>query len=141
MKRTFLKIVSKKFLTAAAIIALFSVATATNAKAGEVKKSDLNLSAVEYTGTVNNNVSFNIKYDNEAGSDFSLIVKNENGEVIYSHVYNDKNFSKKVVIRELPEDGGNVTFIIKSNDADIKQSFNINTVTTAVSNVVVTKAK
>jgi hypothetical protein len=140
MKRTFVKIVSKKFLTVAAIVALFIVATATNAKAGETKPES-NLSAVEFAGTVNDNVAFNIKYANETGADFYLVVKNESGEIIYAHTFSNKNFSKKFVIKEVPEEGGNVTFIIRNGGADLKQTFNISNTTTSVSDVVVTAAK
>ena len=138
MKRTFVKIASKKFVTATAIAALLSITALNNVKAGETTVAN---APVVYSETVNNNVLFNIKYANPTGSDFSMVVKNESGEVIYAKHYSDKNFSKRVLINELPEEGGNVTFIIKSNDGDLKQSFNISTSTKTVEDVTVTTSK
>ncbi len=139
MKRTFVKIASKKFMAVTAIAALLSLASFTNVNARTTATSTSSPGAVVYAGTVNNSVSFNINYNNETGSAFNLVVKNENGDIIYSHTYSDKNFSKKFVINELPEDGGSVTFIINGAGADLKQTFNISTITKTVSDVVVTK--
>ncbi len=139
MKRTFVKTASKKFMAVTAIAALLSLASFTNANASATAIHKSKPVAVEYAGTVNSSVSFNINYKNETGSAFNLVVKNESGDIIYSHAYNDKNFSKKFVINEVPEDGGIVTFLINGAGANLKQTFNISTTTKTVSDVVVTK--
>ena len=136
MKRISVKTGSKKFITAAAFVALLSVG-ALRSNAAIVKANE---SHVEYAGVAqNDNVAFNVQYKNEAGSNFNLTVLNENGDIIFSQQYNDKNFNKKIIIETLPEDA-HVTFIIKGADANVRESFNINTNIKQVKNVEVTKA-
>jgi hypothetical protein len=135
MKSTFVKTTAKKFITAAALIAVLTTG-AINAKAGENKAAK---STVEYIGTVNDNVAFNVQYKNETGSTFNLSVVNEAGEVIYTSQFTGQNFSKKVVIENVPEDA-HVTFILKGADATMKQSFDVSTATRTVADVRVSKA-
>ncbi len=138
MKLTFVKTASKKFITAAAIIAALSIGAISNAHADEIKENN---SAVEYVGAVNENAAFNVKYINASGSDFNLTIKNEIGDVIYSHKYSGKDFRKEILINQIPEDGALVTFIIKGADANFQQSFKINTSAKVTAEVTVTKTK
>ncbi len=96
--------------------------------------------AVQYVGSNEKGVVFNVKYDNATASPFNLIIKNEYGEVVYQQQYNDKNFDKKVVLSKEPGDA-HLTFIIKSSSANIRQSFDISTTTRTVEDVVVKNAQ
>ncbi len=93
-------------------------------------------SAVQYVGTTEKGIVFNVKYDNAAATPFSLIIMNEYGDVVYQQQYSDKSFDKKVLLTKEPGDA-HLTFIIKSASANIKQSFDISTTTRTVEDVVV----
>ncbi len=97
-------------------------------------------SAVQYVGTTDKGVVFNVKYDNASAAPFSLIIKNEFGDVVYQQQYNDKTFDKKVLLTKEPGDA-RLTFIIRSSSANIKQTFDITTTTKTVEEVVVKNAQ
>lgn len=96
-------------------------------------------SIVQYTGTTEKGIVFNVKYENADASSFSLIIKNEYGDVVFQQQYSDKNFDKKVLLTKEPGDA-RLTFIIKSGSTNLKQSFDITTSTRTVEDVVVKNA-
>lgn len=97
-------------------------------------------SAVQYVGTTEKGIVFNVKFDNADASKFDLIIKNEYGDVVYQQEFSDKNFDKKVLLMKEPGEA-HLTFIIKTPSESYKQSFDISTVTRTVEDVVVTNAK
>jgi len=79
---------------------------------------------VKYISSSENGLYFNVKYNNEEGQDFAIIIKNEIGETLYDGSFSDKTFDKKFL---LPQDE-NVSFIsisLKSNKDDFVQSYNV----------------
>ena len=104
------------------------------------KENEKEVSIVQYEGTTEKGIVFNVKYENAAASPFNLIIKNEYGEVVYQQQYNDKNFDKKVLLTKEPGDA-RLTFIIKSASVNLKQSFDITTSTRTVEDVVVKNAQ
>ncbi len=97
-------------------------------------------SIVQYEGTTDRGIIFNVKYENATASPFILIIKNENGEVIYQQQYTDKSFDKKVLLTKESGDA-HLTFVIKSASGSLKQSFDITTSTKTVEEVVVKNAQ
>ena len=108
--------------------------------AASTKKEKDAASVVQYVGTTDKGIVFNVKYDNNDAAKFDLIIKNEYGDVVYQQQYSDKNFEKKVLLTKEPGDA-RLTFIIKSASANIKQSFDITTSTRTVEDVVVKNAQ
>lgn len=107
-------------------------------KAGKETTAPLaegNLS-VQYTGSTEDAVMFNIKFENPSAQKFWLIIKNNDGEVLFQQQFSETHFNKNIqFVRESEE--MNPTFIIRSGKQEIKHSFAINR--TLVENVVVTK--
>ncbi len=103
-------------------------------------KNEKEASAVQYAGTTDKGVVFNVKYDNADAAPFSLIIKNEYGDIVYQQQYTDKNFERKVLLTKEPGDA-RLTFIIKSASGSLKQSFDITTTTKTVEEVVVKNAQ
>lgn len=94
---------------------------------------------VQYLGSYDSSVWFNIKYANPTAEKFTLIIKNADGDVLYQGQFTDVNFSKKVKLMVDGEDV-NPTFIIRSgNKQQLAQSFQVNTATRLIEQVVVTK--
>ncbi len=112
----------------------FSSFAATNKGGKEVP------SAVQYVGATDQGVVFNVKYDNATAEPFSLIIKNEYGDVVYQQQFKDKNFEKKVLLTKEPGEA-RLTFIIRSVSANVKQTFDISTTTKTVEEVVVKNAQ
>ena len=126
----------QKVIVLAAIAGTLSFSAIAADKASEKDAA----SAVQYVGTTERGIVFNVKYDNATANPFSLIIKNEFGDVVYQQQYSDKNFDKKVMLTKEPGDA-HLTFIIKSASASIKQSFDISTSTRIVEDVVVKSAQ
>jgi uncharacterized radical SAM superfamily protein len=129
----------KAMLVAALISAVSFSAMAAPATSKNGKNEKTAQNNIQYVGTTDDNIVFNVKYDNADASKFDLVIKNEYGETVYQQTFNDKNFDKKVVLVKEPGDA-RLTFIIKGADT-YKQSFDISTVTRTVEDVVVKKSK
>lgn len=95
-------------------------------------------SYVKYLGTENGDVWFSVNYANPAGEKFTLIVKNEEGDILYEGTFNNQQFAKKIKL-VLDEQDALPTFVIKTPSRQFAQSFQVNADTRLVENVVVTK--
>lgn len=127
----------RKAILVATLISAVSFSAMAAPVAGKEEKSAQN--NIQYVGTTENGIVFNVKYNNADAARFDLIIKNEYGDVVYQQSFNDKNFDKKVVLVKEPGDA-RLTFIIKGADT-YKQSFDISTVTRTVQDVVVKNSK
>jgi hypothetical protein len=91
---------------------------------------------VKYLGSLEDGVMFNVAYNNAASTDFSLTILDENGETVYTDVFNDKQFNKKF---KVAKDYSKLTFVIRSNKEKFEQSFDINISSRLVDDVVVSR--
>lgn len=130
----------KAMLVAALVSAVTFSATASPANGKDAKNEKSAQNNVQYVGTTDAGIVFNVKYDNADAAKFDLIIKNEYGDIVYQQAYNDTNFDKKVVLVKEPGDA-HLTFIIRAANNDYKQSFDISTVTRTVEDVVVKNSK
>ena len=131
----------RKAMLVAALVSVTSLsamaapATSRNDKSDKAAQSD-----IQYVGTTDAGVVFNVKYDNADSVKFDLVIKNGYGDVVYQQAYSDVNFDRKVVLVKEPGDA-RLTFIIRTANNDYKQSFDITTVTRTVEDVVVKNSK
>jgi hypothetical protein len=81
---------------------------------------------VKFLGSSEDAVLFDVLYDNPGGKKFSVIVLDEDGNLLFEDVYKDRKFDKKF---KLPKaDNARLTFVIRDyRDKDLKQTFQINT--------------
>jgi hypothetical protein len=92
---------------------------------------------VTHMGNIDNSVLLKVQYDNLSGEKFALTIKDQNDEVLYHEVYSDKKFSKKF---QLPkENAEKLQFIIKGIKTNHTQTFEVNTNTRMVEEMVVKK--
>ena len=103
---------------------------------GKFKLSGDQVSVV-YAGTKDNSYAFSVQYDNSLGQKFQLIVKNDEGVVVYQEQFNDVHFTKTLL---LPKDLGEIhpTFIIRTGNQQVEHSFTASTKVTE--NIVVSKS-
>ena len=136
MKRIFVKIASKK-LIAASFIAAVLATTSVSAKNIEIL-SEKTAANIQFVGSADNALFFNLKVENPTSDKFTVVVKAEDGSVLYTGDFNDKNFDKKFKLVK-GEDNIRYNFSIKSSNKSLEQSFDVNTVTKSVDDVVITK--
>src|ERR1700744_5390154 len=69
--------------------------------------------SVKYQGTKGNSIVFKVEFTNPTAEKFSLIIKNDNGDVVYNQQFTDANFAKTVTF-ENTEAEIRPVFIIRS---------------------------
>ena len=74
---------------------------------------------VKYLEGTNEALLFNLKYNNDSGNDFKLMVLSENGEVLFQKNYSGKKFRKKLKLPRLTDSDG-VTFLIRSPQENVQ---------------------
>jgi hypothetical protein len=142
MKKTFLKIVSRRFVTAVVIAtSLFAFAPAQSmaksTKTIEIISAD-NTSSVQFLSSGDNSLLFDVKINNTNGDKFTLLIQNEAGDVLFSKDYNDKSFNKRIKLLKT-DDGGSYHFVIRSSNKDLENTYAVSKATRVVDDVVITK--
>ncbi len=82
------------------------------------------LVSVYYAGSNDNSVIFHIEFENKTGEKFWLIVKNDNGDIVYKSAFTDSLFEKNVrLTRE--ESEMHPTFIIRTANDQVERKFSV----------------
>jgi hypothetical protein len=77
---------------------------------------------VTFVGATENSFVFHLDFDNKSGEKFSLIVKNDAGDVVYQATYNDIHFEKNIRIQK--EDSEmHPTFVIRTSTEQVERKF------------------
>jgi hypothetical protein len=142
MKRTFVKIASRKFIPALIVTAAMLACAPTQSKANTGHTIEIisneNTASVQFTGSTDNAYLLNINVKNPKGDRFTLEITGDDGEVLYSKDYTDVSFKKQ--IRILKADNINrYNISIRSSNKELENTFSISPVTKTVDDVVVTK--
>jgi hypothetical protein len=122
-----------------AVVVLVANPLASHANGGGAKKvsslTDAQVS-VKYVGTSNNQVVFQVVFDNPTAEKFSLIIKNDAGDVVYHQQFSETHFAKNVYF-ENTDNEIQPTFIVRAaNGTDIVRHFQV--VKTVTENTTVT---
>jgi hypothetical protein len=80
---------------------------------------------------------YNVKVDNAAGEKFRVLVKDADGTILFQNVYSDKNFVKTFSIPRSEND--NFLFVIKGLSGNTTQTFEVNSRSRYVEDVVIRK--
>jgi hypothetical protein len=104
-------------LTAA--IVLVGNPLTTRANGGGKKSTSLTDAqvSVKYEGTTDNGIVFKVDFENPTGEKFWLIIKNDNGDVVYHQQFSETHFSKSVLFQNTASDIY-PTFVIRSSDSN-----------------------
>lgn len=93
--------------------------------------------SIKYVGSENGQVVFRVEFENPTAEKFSLIIRNDNGDVVYHQQFNDAHFSKNVYIADIDADI-QPTFVIRGADnSEIVQQFRVSR--TVTENTTVTR--
>jgi hypothetical protein len=131
-----MKAVAKIIAVAFAAVVVVSNPLATLANGGSKKVTTEEQVSVKYQGAVNNSVSFKVEFENPTNEKFSLIIKNDNGDVVYHGQFSDAHFVKNVYIADA-EAEIHPTFIIRTANNEIVRQFQVSK--TVTENVVATQ--
>ena len=135
------KVVKAIAVALTSVVVLVSNPLTSQANGGGInsKKSSLTEEqvSVKYQGTSDNNIIFKVEFENPTAEKFSLIIKNDNGDVVYHQQFSDAHFSKSVFFQNTDSEI-HPTFIIRSgNNNEIVRQFSVNK--TLTENTVVTR--
>ncbi len=127
MKKTILKFAGKQVYTGIIFIATFVIATPFQTRANNVNKetvTDSTIASMQYLGSSDDGLLFDVRILNPEKSKFTLLIQDENGNVLYSNRYQQMVFIKKFkVLRD--EDVNRYSFIITSRDKNLAQTFTV----------------
>lgn len=99
--------------------------------------NDEGKAVVTYVTNGNESLFFDVKVDNAEGEKFSIIVRDDNATTLYRGTFSDKNFKKRFVLPKT--DSSKLTFHIRSESGIQSESFEINTNSRVVEEVIVKK--
>ncbi|SRR5258708_17398780 len=128
-------------------VALTAVVLLSNPITGKANGGDINNSkktsltedqvSVKYQGTKDNNIIFKVEFSNPTAEKFSLIIKDDNGDVVYNQQFTDANFSKSIFFQNTDSEIRPVFIIRSANNNEIVRQFSVSK--TLTENTVVTR--
>lgn len=132
------RVVKAISVAAAAIVLFISNPVTSLANGGDHTKTVLTEAQVnvQYIGTNDNSVVFRVEFENPTAEKFWLIIKNDNGEVVYRKQFNDAHFAKSVYFQK-EESDIHPTFVIRNGENEVVRQFAVSR--TVTENTVVTK--
>lgn len=97
--------------------------------------------SIQYIGKMNDQLVFQFDYDNPNSEAVNVLIKDENGNVLYADRFKDKKLSKKFKLNTAEYGDVRLTFVVSTEKDRTAQVFQINTNTRVVDDVVVTNLK
>jgi hypothetical protein len=122
-----------------AVVVFVSNPLTSQANGGGIKKSSVadEQVSVKYQGTTDNHIVFKVEFENPTAEKFWLIIKNDNGDVIFHQQFSDAHFAKTVFF-ENTDTEIQPTFVIRTgNNNDVVRQFHVNK--TITENTIVTR--
>lgn len=111
-----------RFVPGAMFVMTLATAHAQSTTAGDGQNQQ---ATVKYLGTQDDMIVFNVSYANKEGNRFELVIKDQDGSVVYQHSFTDKSFYKQFRLPKSDKD--RISFIFHNNhDADVVKSFEVN---------------
>lgn len=142
MKQVFFKLSGKKLITAAFLSASVLL-TSFNSNAAVTKGNIEILSGektnVQFSGSTSDALLFKVHINNEKGDNFTLTIKNESGDILFSKSFNDVDFQKQFKVIKGDQDNGRYYFTITSNNKDLEDSYVISATAHMVEDVAINK--
>ena len=141
MRKHLMRVVNanfSRFFKAAAVVVLITLATSANAQITPVSATVSGVpsnAAVTYVSTSSESLFFDVRVNNEEGERFTIIVKDDNGATLYRGNYYDRSFKKRFVLPKT--DSNKLTFLIKRESESKSETFEVNTKTRLVEEVIV----
>jgi len=91
---------------------------------------------VTYLGSGDEQMSFNLKFDNAGGTKFLVTVLDSEGEILFDQAFTDKKFNKTF---RVPTEMGKLSFVVRDMKTKTQKKIEISTERHFVEEVSVTK--
>ena len=142
MKQAFLKFPGKNIagaalLSASIFLTSFSGQATPLSSTIEILTSDK--TSVQFTGSTQDALLFRVQISNEKSDHFTLTIKNETGDVLFSRSFKDSSFEKQFKVLKGEQDGGRYYFNITSDNKSLEDSYMITAETRTVNDVKINK--
>src|ERR1700682_296440 len=128
MKRVFANFNLRKSASVLAAAALLTIGSAKASATPIIEKiispTDQQVN-VTFVGTTDNSLVFHLDFENKSGEKFSLIIKNDAGDVVYQANYNDIHFAKNIRIQK-EDTEMHPTFVIRTSTEQVERKFSVN---------------
>jgi hypothetical protein len=85
--------------------------------------------SVTYQGVSDNSLVFKVDYENLSGSKFWLIIKDDNGDIVYHQQFSDAHFSKTIFFQNTNTEI-TPTFVIRTGNNEIVRQFQVSKIIT-----------
>ncbi|MEP6466552.1 MAG: hypothetical protein ABJB05_09610 [Parafilimonas sp.] len=142
MKQTFLNFSGKKFITAiflsaAVLLTAVSSNAAINSHNIEIISGDN--SNIQFAGSTSEALLFKVHIKNAKGDNFTLTIKNDNGDVLFTKSFNDVNFQKQFKVLKGDQDSERYYFTISSANKSLEDIYAISAASRTIDDVVINK--
>jgi hypothetical protein len=134
MKKQSMRMTSRarnRFFAFTVTAILLSASASLQAQSNETVKP----AAIRHLGNTTETMQFQVKFDNEAGDKFAVVVRDQDNNVLFQEFYTDKNFDRKFSLPKV--DNNKVIFQIKSLKSNAIQTYEVNTNVRMVEEVIV----
>lgn len=125
-------VVSRLFVSLLLIASTFGTASAQTAA-----NEDPKAASVKYLGVQDDLLVFHVQFENPNASKFSVIIKDFDGTTLYNDSFSDRKFDRKFKLAK--SDGNKLNFVISERKGSFSQTFEVNTATRVIEDVVVTR--
>lgn len=125
-----------KYVFFAAVMALFTIGTVLSANAQE----GTNPVAIKYMGAVGSKPVFQVEFDNQSEEEILVVLKDTEGNTLYSEKFQGKRFSKRFQLDRIEEDAA-VTLSLTNRKDRQTQQYQINHNFRMVQDVTVTRLR
>ncbi|MBN9296699.1 MAG: hypothetical protein J0I41_06795 [Filimonas sp.] len=139
MKKQSIRVALRRVMMTSAVAAIVLLSNPLTGRANNSVDSVATASKqpnIQFLGSYDNSVWFDVKFSNPTGEKFDLIIKDATGDVLYRGQFSDKSFDKKIKFLNEAEEL-RPTFVIKTAKKEVEQTFAVSTLTKT--DIVVTK--
>lgn len=123
-----------KAMSVIATVAVLFVSNPLSAHAGPIKEKKTSIVSddqvnVQYKGSDDKSFVFQVVFENPTAQKFSLILKNDEGDIVYNEQFNDLHFIKTIRVEKEGRDI-HPTFVIRTGSQELKSRFSVNSIVT-----------
>jgi hypothetical protein len=113
-----------------AVLFLFGSPLTSKANDGSKKNAVTDAQVcVTYEGVSENSLVFRVNYENVSGEKFWLIIKDDNGDIVYHQQFSDAHFSKTIFFQNTTTEIA-PTFVIRTGNNQIVRQFQVSKIIT-----------
>lgn len=138
MKQIFFK-TTNKFISKVIIVGALLIGTIQVQAGNSTPTLSNDKAAIQYVGETSEALMLSVKINNSIGNRFTITVKDDNNEVLFSQSYNDKNFDKLFKFLKEKQDNLKYYITVSSRNKQLEQKYEVSATSKTVQSVVVNK--